>query len=932
MRRILSFCLFTLIPLSSAGQSSLKERYTADRPVIIVGDWDKPPYEFQNDKGEPTGSNIDVFQALMKQMGLPYKYILKEWGNAIKTFERGEADIILANSRRYQEEPYYYSRNIVNYNRIYALTLGDSLPRLSLRQLVEGGAVLKPSDYSIFYFLKEDSSYIHKIEFQSPKIAILGLLANDYKYFIWGEEPLRWKIKEFNMSQKGFVLNEVDIPISELHIIGRDKDLVEELDDQFSRLKQSGEIERINNKWLHPDRVSTIENIPVSVYIVLGVLFLICVFYILNRLAHSHVTNVMRHSSELNEMMYKALHMGHFHIMQYDIANDRLTNRYGNILPPEGMTLQEFTNRIHSSERDEFRTKMNLMLNGRERKTILDKRWNSGTEEEPQWLFLHGHAMVELDQQGKPAYIINTISDLTNDIEKEHNNHELTKKYERLSNLPSIAISFYDKDGWLIDLNDTMRELCGFDKIENERFFRQVCMFDVPLFRDVMSPNSHDEVYVCQHMLYPELNIDRYIEFSIQPLLNEQGEIANYFISTIDVTDERNRDHEMSTLNKEISIAQKQINRYDSQLSYLLKNSNMYAWRLDFHNQTITYTRSLSAPEHVITFDDYYDRTFDEEKAVALKGLQTPEMWDHSFDLVRHFRKPLFGDGDSDHWYNITGIPIHDSEGKVVATFGILHDITDTLNTQRHLKEETERAENSGQQKSMFLASMTHELRTPLNSIVGFSDLLRTIDVPEERKEFIHIIRTNCDILLRLINDILEASTLSEAPMDIRPKDIDFAKDFNEICLTLSQRIKNSDVKFVKKNPHTKLLTHLDIDRIQQVMTNLFTNASKYTQQGHICLGYRLDQRHGRQGIYVYCEDTGIGIPKEKIASVFERFVKLNDFVQGTGLGLAICKSIVELCHGEIGAESEVGKGSTFWFWIPAKVKEIAPTPSAYII
>ena len=107
------------------------------------------------------------------------------------------------------------------------------------------------------------------------------------------------------------------------------------------------------------------------------------------------------------------------------------------------------------------------------------------------------------------------------------------------------------------------------------------------------------------------------------------------------------------------------------------------------------------------------------------------------------------------------------------------------------------------------------------------------------------------------------------------------------------------------------------------------TNAVKNTHQGHIRVGYHLEERRGQQGIYAYCEDTGSGIPQDKHAAIFERFVKLNDYVQGTGLGLPICKAIVERCGGEIGLQSEVGQGSTFWFWIPVNVREVKEKPVA---
>lgn len=168
-------------------------------------------------------------------------------------------------------------------------------------------------------------------------------------------------------------------------------------------------------------------------------------------------------------------------------------------------------------------------------------------------------------------------------------------------------------------------------------------------------------------------------------------------------------------------------------------------------------------------------------------------------------------------------------------------------------------------------------------------------------------------MLMRLINDILEASNMGQA-LSIKPEKVDFSKVFNDICQILAQRVQEAGVEFIKDNPYDTFPATIDIGRIQQVLTNFTTNAVKYTHKGHIKLGYKEQDN----GIYYYCEDTGTGIPKEKQASVFERFVKLNDFVQGTGLGLSICKAIAERCGGKIGVTSEgEGHGSTFWLWTP---------------
>ena len=249
------------------------------------------------------------------------------------------------------------------------------------------------------------------------------------------------------------------------------------------------------------------------------------------------------------------------------------------------------------------------------------------------------------------------------------------------------------------------------------------------------------------------------------------------------------------------------------------------------------------------------------------------------------------------------------------------------MKAQQLLRQERSRAEDSGRMKSAFLANMTHEIRTPLNAIVGFSGLLQVVEDSKERHEFIRIIRNNCDMLLRLINDILEASSMGQS-LAIEPEPVDVSCVFDDICQTLAQRVQEPGVEFQKVNPYTSCMAHIDKGRLQQLLTNFVTNAVKYTHQGHIKVGYRKESRRQEnesmvEGLYFYCEDTGTGIPKDKQDSVFQRFVKLNDFVQGTGLGLSICKAIVEKCGGQIGVTGDEGVGSTFWFWIPLEMKDL---------
>jgi len=912
MKKVLLLLSIYILSTTVSEAQSLSDKYNAQRPVIIVCDWDKPPYEYLDDKGQPSGSNVDVLNAVMRELNIPCKFVMKEWTIALKTFERGDADIILANAHRYRKEPYVVSENIVNYNRLKVAMHSDSVGMVSLKQLEREGAVFKQGDYSAYYFMDGDSLSSTHLEFQAPKAALMGLINGDYKYYIWGEEPLKWKIKELNL--EGITLNDVGLPISELHIVGRDRQLVEEIDDQYSRLKQSGEISVLQNKWFHPERIQD-ETKPFAFYVVITALLFIVFIYLFNRLARAHVRASTRQSTELNEMMYKALHMGNFIVMEYDIRNDRFTNKYGQVLPDKGLTLEEFTLRIHPDQQKEFRQKMQSLMDGRERRFELDKRWNAGTDDEPTWLIFSGHAISELDNDGRPAYIVNAIHDVTHELEEDKAARDLVHKYQVLSNIPFVAMSFYDKEGFLIDLNDRMKDLLGIsdDNPDSKRFWETVSMFDAPPFKGVFTAEERNDMLFCQHMEYEALGLNEYIECHILPLFNADGEIVNYFISAFDVTCDRNRDSENHKIEREYRAIKQCISQQHERLKYLLVNSERFLMRSNIRQETISFFRSPETPEYTHSFEQFLNMIVEQDRD-SIRSI----LYDTVTKTPRHstIHMALPSEGLTGTVFDVSFNPILNSEGEVIGHEGISSDITIFDDTCKKLEEETRLAADSVKLKSGFMASMTHELRTPLNAIVGFTGVLEALGDSTERAEYVRIIRNSSDMLQRLINDIIEVSSMTEGSITIKKEKVNFAAAFEDICMTLEQRVQEPGVTFIKENPYESFMTSLDIERIQQVLTNFVANAVKFTREGHIKVGYRYE----REGLYLYCEDTGAGIPKEKQKMIFERFVKLDEFVQGTGMGLAICKSIAESSQGEIGVISEgTDKGSTFWVWIPCE-------------
>ena len=255
----------------------------------------------------------------------------------------------------------------------------------------------------------------------------------------------------------------------------------------------------------------------------------------------------------------------------------------------------------------------------------------------------------------------------------------------------------------------------------------------------------------------------------------------------------------------------------------------------------------------------------------------------------------------------------YDERRRPEELIGSLLLITARKQQEANLIAAKEAAKESDRLKSAFLANMSHEIRTPLNAIVGFSNLLTTTEDQEKKQKFINIIENNNQLLLQLIGDILDLAKVEANTLEFIYK----PTDLNELVRGIEETMRSKVQQGVVLNytlGAADCCIESEPNRLSQVIINLLTNACKFTSKGSITFGYEVQDDE----IYFFVRDTGLGISKEGQERIFQRFAKLNDFVQGTGLGLSICKSIVEKMNGRIGVESKgEGKGSTFWFTIP---------------
>ncbi len=284
---------------------------------------------------------------------------------------------------------------------------------------------------------------------------------------------------------------------------------------------------------------------------------------------------------------------------------------------------------------------------------------------------------------------------------------------------------------------------------------------------------------------------------------------------------------------------------------------------------------------------------------------------------------PSFYEQYKYHIWTVATILVVLSAGLFVSLYFYYHTkkLKDELQeSESALRDAKDRAEESSRLKSAFLANMSHEIRTPLNAIVGFSDMLASGGSSEDEQQgYVDIIKTNSDLLLRLINDILDVSRLEADRVTFTFEECDVVPLCQRVLASVSQARK-SENEFIFECDRESMDMRTDTQRLQQVIINLLSNADKFTRNGKITLGLKVDEKQ-REALFSV-SDTGTGIPLEKQKLVFERFEKLNEYVQGTGLGLSICKLTVEKWGGEIWVDPGYTDGARFVFTHPLDIEQ----------
>ena len=362
------------------------------------------------------------------------------------------------------------------------------------------------------------------------------------------------------------------------------------------------------------------------------------------------------------------------------------------------------------------------------------------------------------------------------------------------------------------------------------------------------------------------------------------------------------------------------IRQGNVEYEFILKAMKLSTWQMDPRRRMITFSNDFRGgqDDHIIPPDSSIDSLVDYLASSDAQRVRT------AMDDLCEGRTSYYHQQYRVKSANVKGLTYweesyatiadRDVDGNPVKIVGTTMIINDRKEMEAALIAARNKAEESDRLKTAFLANMGHEIRTPLNAIVGFADLLPVVENEEDRNQLIREIQNNNQKLLRIIDGLVSMSKIEAEAKNLVKSQTNLVEVLSEITQTYMQMVDSQTVVLATQFPYTELMMTTDVAKLRELVDHLMQNAVKFTLKGSITLGFELiDGEHVR----IWVKDTGKGIAEADKERIFERFVKVDEYIPGTGLGLSVAKSHAASLGGTIGVDSRPGEGSTFWVVLP---------------
>lgn len=652
----------------------------------------------------------------------------------------------------------------------------------------------------------------------------------------------------------------------------------------------------------------------------------IVVMIIYNRIYYRREKDIITRTSQMNTQLALVLDSNKTQVWTFNPMKRIF------VVLQEGNTGKEYTpldfaQFFNHDDFNHLRQFITTILNG-EKESGKMKVCSREEEGKPTLTYEIHVSVLRRDREGTPSVLLGIQRDTTEDVIRQEESRRLSLRYHTVFDSSLVDMVFYNEDGILTDINNKALESFGV-KDREALIKRKVKISDVPSYRDIDFEHLENAVLSSITDIdktkqtgerIPELTIGGkyYYEVTLSTLRDEQNNLHGIITAGRNITEMVQSHHSQQKKRKLLKDTTKEIETYITNINYTLRASGVRI----FHYYPNTHQLDISSDLNKVQYSLSQIRCaslIDPSDRRRLRGLflRMDHRRQQTFTTTFH---TIFRDEQKRNIYmTFSAVPVTDKDGTIIHYFGLCRNDTETIYTEARLREETEKAQETEGLKNTFLTNMSYEIRTPLNAVVGFAGLYNAPHDEADEPVFAEEIKRNTGRLLQLVNDILFISKLDARMVEFNYQDTDFAVLFEGYCYMGWSNVSQG-VIVSAESPYNHLIVKIDEKNLCEVIQKLCEHAARNTTEGTIRAKY--EYRHGELSISI--EDTGKGIPHEKLSHLFDRFTRNESIrVYDTGLDMPIIKELIEQMGGSIEIQSEEDKGTTAYVIIPCEMKSL---------
>ena len=902
-----------------AAKSDSTRVYTEQNPLVYEDAWDLWPYAFFNDNGEPDGFNIDLIRLIMKELNIPYIIRLRPQQQAFEDLRDRKSDLMLGLAVGFHDQYGLYGNNAITlFTQSVAAPKGKPTDIKTFRDLGKEGIKVIVNPNSMSYHLMIDYGWEENaIPSSDLREVIQQVSAHEDGQIVWNTLSLKWLMNRYHIDN--LQLTPVNMPHGEYKFMSNDQQLLDRLDEAYTKLYTADKITPLQDKWFYPERLKP--ETPQWIWYALGIALLLIVFASAYAISYRIQSNKLNRQNLMrNRRLALILQTSQVRIWTYDIVKDQFAWCNDNGQVAYTYSMEEFSQRYSPEDSARLKAALNRLAKGtknnKEEELTLSLRAKDveggDTDLRDYYIVL---SVLRRDKEGKPRVIIGTKKDVTKESQHKRDENDRALRYWSIFYTPIVGIMYFDKEGKIVNINP---KACEMFRCEAEEIIAEKASIRDILGIGDMSLESLDGFYATHIIDLDKIPDEErtiksikakgklYNEFKLMTVYDDSEELLGIFAFARDITTLVSGFDQEQERQREINEVTGVLDHYGNALNATISDTDIRLIRYSPGSHTLTIFNGTNKIQHKLTQTRCMALVGENSKRAAMRLLT--DMDDRADKVIEHnIQTALRAKGGNTLTLYFKLKPNYDKDGNVKEYLGLLRDISELMAIEKQMAIETAKVQEVENTKNSFVKNMVQDIKEPMNTVMGYVSQIGEKAPTDNEEELCMGIAQNADYLLHLIDNILYLSRLEARMVDIKKEPCNFAEIFEEQCATGWMKYKNAETRYIVENPYEQLTIDIDAGNLGQAIAQIAANAAQHTKSGVVKARYDYIGRR----LIISIDDTGEGIPAEQLDKIKQE--QPGGAHTTKGLGLAITKELISQMEGTLEIMSEEGSGTTVY-------------------